>query len=75
MIGHIIRGAVAWGTIEHSWMTWQPRLISSVGGGGKLLIFDRLEWAQLTVWWRVFWRIELEDNRSKYGILRKGVGI
>ena len=124
MIGHIIRRAVAWETTEHSWMMWQPRLISSVGGGGKLLIFDRLEAHLLTAvptclvhqqYWhffrgrtvvpvsrvqlagsgstgesvgdgvgtayclvaktRVFGRIELEDDRLRYGTLRKGVRI
>ena len=124
MIGHIIRRAVAWETTEHSWMMWQPRLISSVGGGGKLLIFDRLEAHLLTAvptclvhqqYWhffrgwtvvpvshvqlagsgstgesvgdgvgaayclvaktRVFGRIELEDDRLRYGTLKKGVRI
>ncbi|MCJ1386202.1 hypothetical protein MMC17_009328 [Xylographa soralifera] len=43
MVGYIVRRAVPWETTEHSWMMWLPRLVSSIGGGGKILIFDRLE--------------------------------
>ncbi|MCJ1457005.1 hypothetical protein MMC28_007371 [Mycoblastus sanguinarius] len=124
LVGYIIRRAVPWETTEHSWMMWQPRLVSSIGGGGKLLIFDRLEenimiavptclvheqyWHFFRGWTvvpvsrrqlmassataeslggdmgaafclvaktRVFGRIELEDERLKFGVLSKGVRV
>ncbi|MCJ1399747.1 hypothetical protein MMC11_002949 [Xylographa trunciseda] len=124
LVGCIIRRGVPWETTEHSWMMWVPRLVSSIGGGGKILIFDRLEDNLLTAvptclvheqYWhffrgwtivpvscrqligstitaeslgdemgaayclvaktRVFGRIELEDERLKFGVLRKGVRV